>query len=262
MKGYCDISDDVLRFALLFQNNPVVKGDILATINCDSEALDKFMRGINELPQWTYGGCSREHQNALQDENRLKEFLDHLHLTEYFEVFRVFSHCNEWWSKLPLFTDEEMQVWFGMDKPGHVIRFRLALKENFSEDEDLEAPAALPIAGDRVKFQNRSDIGLPVDLAKSRSRGEDEILVLFKGNLVSLRISAQDIRIASRSATESSVDLMHTHKLAELMCVYQDGEDLTKFGYQLVDTSSWEFQTASIVTSARAILIIAHRFGF
>lgn len=240
----------------------MVKGDILATINCDSEALDKFMRGINELPQWTPGDfCAREHQNALQDEHRLRKFLDLLHLIEYFEVFRVFSHCNEWWSKLPLFTDEEMRIWFGMDKPGHLIRFRLALKEYFNEEEMLKTTAP-PIAADQVKLHNRTDMGLPVDLAKSRSRGEDEILVLFQGNLVSLRISAQEIRIASRSATESSVEVMHTHKLEELLYVYQDGEDLTKFGYQLVDTSWWEFQTASIVTSARAVLIIAHRFGF
>lgn len=234
-----------------------MKEDILATINCDPEALDKFMRGLNDLPEWNPGGFPGD----LQREENLREFLEILHLNEYFEVFSVFARCQEWWDKLPLFSDEEMQIWFGMDKPGHLIRFRTALKLSRCFEKPRET-----FKDKRIKWENphqaertdRRDMGLPGDLEKTRNCSEDEILVLFRGDLVTLRISPREIRIASRG---EETDL-YSHKLEELLYVYQDGEDLTKFGYQLVDDSLWEFQTASIVTTARAILIVAHRFGF
>lgn len=245
-----------------FQNHGNVKKDILANINCDSEALDKFLRRINELPEWRVG-CPQGDLSSLQERERLKEFLSDIHLTEYEEEFLVFASCKEWWCKLPLFNDEEMRIWFGMDKPGHLIRFRTALREQQQVEKKTRGEEDLKVNRDqsegKARMFNRKDVPVPVDLIKRLQRnqvGEDELLVLFQGALAKLTISSQDIRIAVEETD------LHKHNLKELLYVYQDGEDLTRFGYQLVDSSLWEFQTANIVTTARAVLIIAHRFGF
>lgn len=227
----------------------------MATINCDSEALDKFLRSINELPEWipAPGG----NLVALQDEKTLKSWLDTIHLSEYFESLRVFSKCKEWWCKLPLFTDEELRMWIEMDKPGHLIRFRTAMAElqYLPTDNDMLARPRF----ENVVSGNRKDVALPLELTRIREE-EDDILVLFQGSLVTLNITALEIRILKRDGTNHTN--LHRHPLQELLYVCQDGEHLTKFGYGLVDGSFWEFQTASIVTTAKVILIIAHRFGF
>lgn len=229
----------------------------MATINCDSEALNKFLRSIDDLPEWT--PTPGANFVALQEEQNLKEWLDVLHLSEYFETFRVFSTCKEWWCKLPLFTEEELRMWIEMDKPGHLIRFRTALFELQYLPTESDLLARRP-RFDNVRSGNRRDVTLPAELTSSRDRAEDEILVLFQGGLATLNITALEIRILKRDGTDHTN--LHTHPLQELLYICQDGEDLTKFGYKLVDGSFWEFQTASIVTTAKAILIIAHRFGF
>lgn len=238
------------------QNHSNVKKDILANINCDSEALDKFLRHINELPEWTPRSVPDVDLSALQEEENLKEFLSGTHLTEYAEELRVFARCSEWWPKLPLFNDEEMRIWFGMDKPGHLIRFRTALREQVVK---RVASKELKIDNRRSHSQimsgTRTDIPVPLDLLKIKNRADDEILVLFQGALATLTVSSRDIRIAVDSAD------LHRHSLEELLHVYHDGDDLTRFGYQMVDSSWWEFQTASMVTTAKAVLIIAHRFA-
>lgn len=213
-----------------------------------------FLRRISELPEWSPTVIPNLDMAALQEEGNLQRFLSDTHLSEYGEEFRVFASCQEWWCQLPLFTDEEMRIWFGMDKPGHLIRFRTALREVSTHQVNESVKQQQK---QQVISGNRTDMSVPQDLLKrSRSQAEDEILVLFQGALATLTISAQDIRIVVDEAD------LHRHSLKELLCVYQDGEDLTRFGYQLVDSSSWQFQTASIVTTARAVLVIAHRFGF
>lgn len=229
----------------------------MATINCDSEALDKFLWGINDLPEWIADPGNSF--ISLQEEQNLKSWLDSLHLSEYFPSFRVFSTCKEWWYKLPVFTDEELGMWIEMDKPGHLIRFRTALAVLKSLTAESILPSRPP-RFDNVVSANRKDVTLPKELTSSRNREEDEIMVLFKENLVTLNITAKEIRILKRDGTDHTN--LHKHPLQDLLYVCQDGEDLTKFGYRLVDGSFWDFQTASIVTTAKAILIIAHRFGF
>lgn len=238
-----------------------MKKDILANINCDSEALDRFLRNINELNEWQARAVPGVDLSNLQEEKNLNDFLQDIHLTEYFEEFRIFAKCQEWWSKLPLFNGEEMRIWFGMDKPGHLIRFRTALREQQVQGGEINEKVKIDLRRNKLQNEimsvNRTDLDVPMDLLKSRNRLDDEVLVLFKGALATLCISAQDIRIIVDSAD------LHKHSLEELLYVYQDGEDLTRFGYQLVDSSCWEFQTASMVNTARAVLVIAHSFtGF
>lgn len=240
-----------------------MKRDILENINCDSEALNKFLRPICELAEWVPRVLKEVDLVALQEAENVKQFLAEQHLSEYEEEFLIFAQCKEWWCKLPLFTDEEMRIWFGMDKPGHLIRFRTALEEQLKEGRMKVIKRGGGKEGDNSRrYQQvysgiRRDMAVPLDLNKNkRSEEAAEILVLFRGVLATLAVSVEDIRIVV-----DEVDL-HKHRLVELLCVYQDGEDLSKFGYQLVDSSRWEFQTASIVNTARAVLVIAHKFGF
>lgn len=247
------------------QNNGNVKRDILANINCDSEALDKFLRGIAELPEWRPLPLLHTDFESLRNEATLRGYLGDLHLSEYAEEFCVFARCQEWWCKLPLFNDEEMRIWFGVDKPGHLIRFRTALREQVEAVVEGQQQKQQSANQQSIRYGNRMDVSVPVELLKRRryastTEEEDEILVLFQGALAKLRISSRDICIAAEEKEKETN--LHRHALRELLYVYQDGEDLTRFGYQMIDSSCWEFQTASIVTTAKAVLIIAHRFGF
>lgn len=234
-----------------------MKKDILATINCDSEAMDKFLRQINGLERWKISDRPELNLAVLQDtkesaEALVKEFLGECHLMDYYEAFLVFSRCQEWWSKLPEFSDEEMRIWLGMDKPGHLIRLRTLLRERWNV-EKVERGIK---GGQEERKKDHSDLSIPVDLRQPKDA--EEILVLFQGALARLCINRKEIRIES---VDEGGELKR-HHLKELLFVYQDGEDLTKFGYQLVDESCWVFQTASIVTTARAVLVIATQFGF
>lgn len=221
----------------------------MSTINCDAEALDKFLRSIDTLPIW----CPTADAVAIpepSDDHNLRLWLDNLHLTTYYEDFRIVAQCKEWWTTLSKFSDEEMRIWLGLEKPGHIIRVRVACM--ISCGATTAAKGDINNNSEKVLFTNGKEISVP------ENKSRNEFQVVFDGRYVAtLTVSDECIEIC-RAGTDIEE---HTHSLNDIVYISQDGEKMRRFGFGLRDGTFWEFQTTSIFRATEITKLIAYRFG-